>query len=138
LVQNKELGILLKMKTLQIIQSAYRCTVEEQDDPVIWFVQVVKNAGSDLDILLRGNAVNYTVMGQGASGVTFGEWKQTQPANLEHDLKMALDSGINIYLITEDAQMRGISSTKILSGVKTISRQELPQLFEQYAQIWHW
>ncbi len=47
------------MKALQILQSAYRCTVEEQDDPALWFVQVLKTAQGDVDIVLKNNAVNY-------------------------------------------------------------------------------
>ena len=45
-------------RTLQIVTSAYRCNVEEQDDPVLWIAQVMKGAGADLDVLLEGNAVN--------------------------------------------------------------------------------
>lgn len=126
------------MKALQIIQSAYRCTVEEQDDPVVWFAQVLQNNGGDIDILLKGNAVNYVIVGQDSSGLKFGKWQQTQPAKLDLDLTDCLQKGLDVYIIAEDAQDRGLPMNKIIQGVKSISRHQLPALFEQYEQVWHW
>ena len=136
MAQNKE--IFLTMKALQIIQSAYRCTVEEQDDPVVWFAQVLQNNGGEIDILLRGNAVNYVISGQDSTGLSFGSWKQTQSAKLDLDLTDCINNGLGVYIISEDAKDRAIPTDKIISGVKSISRSELPVLFEQYEQIWHW
>ena len=59
------------MKTLQIIRSAYRCTIEEQDDTAV---------------LLRGAAVNYAVTGQDASGLAFGGVAQTCPPRIDRDV----------------------------------------------------
>ncbi|MEA5535072.1 hypothetical protein [Crocosphaera sp. XPORK-15E] len=126
------------MKTLQIVQSAYRCTIEEQDDPAIWFIQVLKSIGGDVDILLRGNAVNYAVTGQVVEGLSFGEWKQTYPAKIDQDLQQALDNGIKVYALAEDITQRGIPEGKLLGGIEKLSRQELPSLFEKYEQVWHW
>ncbi len=126
------------MKVLQVIQSAYRCTLEEQDDPVLWFAQVLKVAGADIDILLRASAVNYIVSGQDASGLTFGQWKQTQPPQLDRDLLEAIEKGIKVYVLSEDVHERGIPEEKMLSGIKQVSRSELASLFDGYDQVWHW
>lgn len=126
------------MKALQILQSAYRCTVEEQDDPALWFVQVLKTNQGDVDIVLKNNAVNYAVVSQDASGLSFGNWKQSQPSQLNQDLQQAIDQGITIYAIAEDIKVRGISDEKLLPGIKKISRLEMSDLFNNYDQVWTW
>ena len=126
------------MKVLQVIQSAYRCTIEEQDDPVVWFIQVLESIGGDVDIVLRANAVNYAVKGQVVEWLSFGEWKQSFPAQLDKDLQQCLDKGVKVYAISEDISKRGIPEGKLLEGIEKISFQELPSLFDQYEQVWHW
>ena len=126
------------MKALQILQSAYRCTVEEQDDPALWFVQVLKTAQGDVDIVLKNNAVNYAVVSQDASGLSFGNWKQSQPSQLNQDLQQAIAQGITIYAIAEDIAVRGISDEKLLPGIQKISRLEMSNLFNNYDQVWTW
>ncbi len=126
------------MKALQILQSAYRCTVEEQDDPALWFVQVLKTAQGDVDIVLKNNAVNYAVVSQDASGLSFGNWKQSQPSQLNQDLQQAIAQGITIYAVAEDLTIRGISDEKLLPGIKKISRLEMSNLFNNYDQVWTW
>jgi sulfur relay (sulfurtransferase) DsrF/TusC family protein len=126
------------MKALQILQSGYRCTVEEQDDPVLWFIQVLKTAEGEVDIVLRGNAVNYAVVSQDASGLSFGTWKQTQPSKMDQDFQQAIDQGITVYAIAEDLAIRGIPESKLLTGIKQISRSEMANLFNNYDQVWTW
>ncbi|MFP4104353.1 hypothetical protein [Coleofasciculus sp.] len=126
------------MKALQIIESAYRCTIEEQDDPSVWISQAMKGAGADLDILLRGNAVNYAVSGQDASGLMFGDKPQTQPPKLDQDLQRAIEKGITVYIVADDVKARGIPEGKMINGVTQVAGQDLPGLFGNYDQIWHW
>lgn len=126
------------MKTLQIVSSAYRCNVEEQDDPVVWITQAMRGAGGDLHLLLEGAAVNYAVKGQDASGLSFGGKAQTQPPRIEEDLTRLLSKGAEVYLVQDDAAVRGLERTDLLEGVKGVSRAELPRFFGRFERIWRW
>ncbi len=125
-------------KILQIVESAYRGTIEEQDDTIVWLTHAMKGAGGDLDLVLRGNAVNYAVKGQDASGLQFGEWKQTQPPRIAEDVAKLTEKGIGVFVVEEDLRRLGIDIGDLVSGPKTISRSEIPKLFAKYDQIWHW
>ncbi len=126
------------MKTLQIVTSAYRCNIEEQDDPVVWISQAMRAAGADLHLLLEGGAVNYAVRGQDASGLSFGGKAQTQPPRIEEDLKRLLDKGAEVNVVQDDASVRGLERADLLEGVKGLSRAELPRFFERFERIWRW
>jgi sulfur relay (sulfurtransferase) DsrF/TusC family protein len=125
-------------KTLQIIDQAYRCTVEEQDDPVLWITHVLKGAGGDVSVLLRGNAVNYAVRGQDASGLSFGERKQTQPPRLDEDVAKLVGKGVDVFVVEDDAAERGLERSELIAGVKGVARAALPRLLAAYDQVWHW
>jgi len=90
-------------KTLNIIESAYRAVMEEQDDTILWLLAAMQSAGAEHTVVLRGNAVNYAVAGQGAPGLTIGGWKQTQAPRMDNDV---------IDLI-ERRKIRCSSSTRI-------------------------
>lgn len=126
------------MKVLQMISSAYRATFEEQDDTVLWLTQAMKNAGGELDVLLTGNAVNYAVRGQDASGLSFGGWKQTQPPRIEDDLARMTTKGIAVYALADDLVERGLSDAALVPGVRRIQRGDIARLMNGYDQVWRW
>ena len=126
------------LKVLSIVESAYRATIEEQDDTILWTSTALRGAGANVDVLLRGNAVNYGVKGQDASGLQFGERKQTNPPQLEDDLQRLMDLGAKVYVTTDDVAERGLERNDLIGGLEPISRSRMAKLYGDYDQIWHW
>lgn len=126
-------------KTLNIVESAYRAVMEEQDDTILWLLAAMQDAGGAHTVVLRGNAVNYSIAGQGVPGLTVGEWKQTQPPKMDRDVVDLIENRkIPVYVVEEDLAERGIESHQLVPGVKLLSRNALPALFADYEIISHW
>jgi hypothetical protein len=106
------------MQVLQIIDNAYRATIEEQDDTVLWFTQVLRDSGAETAVLLRGGAVNYAVAKQDAAGLAFGEWHRTQPPNIAAALERLLSTGVLVYVDEDDLADRGVGEGECLAGVR--------------------
>ncbi len=126
------------MKALNIVETAYRGTIEEQDDTIVWLTHAMKGAGADLSLLLRGNAVNYAVTNQDASGLTFGAQTQTRPPELAEDIAKLLPKGVDVYIVEEDLAQRGIRPNELIAGLKPVAQGQLAKLFESFDQVWHW
>lgn len=126
------------MKALQIIETAYRGTLEEQDDTIIWLSHSMRDAGAELSVLLIGNAVNYTLNGQDASGLRFGGWSQTNAPRIAEDIEKLLNKGVDIYVVGEDLGRRGLSDVPKLAGIKIIGRDRIADLLECHDYVWHW
>ena len=125
-------------KILHIVESAYRATCEEQDDTVIWFTHAMKGAGAEVSVVLRGNAVNYALEGQDASGLAFGAKKQTQPPTLDADVAKLAGKGVEIFFVAEDAAERGLDPQGFVAGPKSIARRELAALLGRHDLVFHW
>ena len=126
------------MKTLSIIESAYRATIEEQDDTIVWLHGAMRGAGADIALLLRGNAVSYLVAKQDAAGLAFGEWRQTQPPTLAKDLAALAAKGVEICYVAEDLAERGIATSEIVAGVQPLPRAAVADLVGRYGRVWYW
>ncbi len=125
-------------KILNVIETAYRAKLKEQDDPIVWITHALKGQGADINVLLRGNAVNYAVKGQDASGLSFGAKKQTQPPRLDNDVSALIGKGIEVYVVEDDVSERGLERTDLIDGLKTVSRSGLAGLVAAHDHIWHW
>lgn len=126
------------MKVLNIVETAYRATLEEQDDTIVWLTHAMRGAGADLALLLRGNAVNYATKGQDASGLAIGGEPQTQPPDLASDIAALVPKGVEVYVVEEDLAERGIEPADVSDGLKTIARGGVARLVGDFDQVWHW
>jgi hypothetical protein len=126
------------MKALQIISTAYRATLEEQDDTIVWLAYTMKGIGADLDVVLSGNAVNYGLKNQDASGLSFGSKKQTNPPDLAHDLTRLIEKGVRVLYIEDDVKARGVDVSMFIPGLRPVKRNDLARLMSEYDQVWYW
>jgi hypothetical protein len=126
-------------KTLNILESAYRAVMEEQDDTIMWVLAAMQGAGAEHTVVLRGNAVNYAVAGQGAPGLTVGEWKQSQAPRMDRDLLDLIEKRkMTVFAIADDLAVRGIETGELVPGVKLMDAKALPALMAEHQLVSHW
>jgi sulfur transfer complex TusBCD TusB component (DsrH family) len=126
-------------KTLNIVESAYRAVMEEQDDTILWLLAAMQGAGAEHTVVLRGNAVNYAVAGQGAPGLTIGGWKQTQAPRMDNDvIDLIKKHKIPVFVIEEDLTARGIERDELVTEVELLSAKMLPRYMAEYELVSHW
>ena len=126
------------MRALNIVETAYRATLEEQDDTIIWLNHAMKGAGAELAVLLRGNAVNYAVRGQEVTPLSFGGRTQKHAPDIPGQLAGLVGKGVDVFVEQEALESRGLTATTLVDGLKPVARSDLPGLFEAYEQVWHW
>lgn len=126
------------MRVLHIIESAYRGTLEEQDDTIVWLSHCLRDVGAELTVLLKDNAVNYALLGEDGGGLRFGSWTQTQPPRIAAQLSSLIEKNVAVYAVAEHLAARGLNEAPRLRAVRLVPRAALPRLFEEHNQIWHW
>jgi hypothetical protein len=125
-------------KVCSIIDTAYRATLEEQDDTAVWFNHILRQSGADITLLLTGNAVNDAVRGQPPPPLRFGTASIDFPPRLDQDLAKAAQAGVKLVPLRDDAILRGIPSDALLPEVEQISCEQLVDFLDGFDLVWHW
>jgi sulfur transfer complex TusBCD TusB component (DsrH family) len=125
------------MKILNIVESAYRGTLEEQDDTVLWLTGALRKGGAEISVLLRGSAVNYAVP-QDCPPLVIGDTGVNHPARPDHDLRRLAEAGVRVYLLEDDLEVRGLSRDRTNGHVSFVRADDVAALLDEHDQVWHW
>jgi hypothetical protein len=98
----------------------------------------MKGAGASVDLLLCGNAVNYALKAQDATGLKFGETAQTRPPQIADDLEKLGAKGVALYAVAEALHERGIAEAQLIGGIARLPQGRIASLYAGYDQIWQW
>lgn len=128
----------MSKRILAVVTCAYRATLEEQDDPVLWVTRAMRGAGAPVDVLLTGNAVSYGVRAQDASGLHFGDWQQTQPPCPADDSAALIASGAAVHYAAADAHERGIEARELIDGLVAVQPGAVARLLSAYDVVLWW
>ena len=126
------------MKVLNIVETAYRATLEEQDDPVVWILHAMKGAGADHSVVLSGNAVNYAVMAQGVPPLMFGDKVQKHAPRIAEQVAGLVAKGVQVMVVRECLTARGIDEEELMDGLTLVKQGAVPKVMNGFDQVWHW
>ena len=131
------------MRILQVLDQAFRTTVEEQDETILWLIQSMLKKSlvdpeNEMDVLFSGNAVYYPYQKLRQPPLTIAGWQQSQPAEIHRDIENLKRSGVSVFVVYEDLWDRGLELLPVPVGIDVINRKELPDIYTRADQVWHW
>ena len=129
----------MPVKILNIVEMAYRATLEEQEDTVLCLAHLLATGGgAEMTVLVRGNAVNYLNRRQHADQLRSGERALGNVTRHADELQTLLLAGVAVYYVEEDASERGLEKGECVAGAKAVSRAGLARFVSGFERVFHW
>ena len=126
------------MKILSIVSTAFRATLEENDDAALWLSLALVKEGAELSLLFRGNAVIYTLQRRNPNVVEVPELDLKTAWLPQTQVQTALELGVACYSVREDMLARGMDPTGVSAGVVCIAEPDVADLVQEHDSLWHW
>ena len=126
------------MKILSIVSTAFRATLEENDDAALWLSLAVAKEGAELSLLFRGNAVIYTMQRRNPTVVEVPELALKTTWLPQTQIQTALGLGVACYSVREDMLARGIDPNSVSAGIVCIDEADVADLLQEHDSLWHW
>ena len=109
------------MRILNLVETAYRGTLEEQDDTVLWLSRALKNAGADLTVRAARQCRELRRRARACPPLAIGSAIIKHPARPNDDLAKLLAKGAKVYVIREDLAERGIGEDRCVAEAQPLA-----------------
>lgn len=126
------------MRILSIVSTAYRATIEEQDDAALWLLLAMVKEGGQISLLLRGNAVNYALRRRAANTVPVVDLGIVSDGLPQLEIQRALSMGVDCFCVAEDVVQRGLDASLLWPGIQILEQAAVPELVERFDAVWSW
>lgn len=131
------------MQILHVLDQAFRTTVEEQDETILWLIQSMQKPASqdpnnEMQLLLTDHAVFYALKANPHPPLQIAELTQTQPADINRDISNLIEQGVQVMVVYEDLWDRGLEDKATVAGVDIVNRHGLHEIYINAEHVWHW
>jgi hypothetical protein len=126
------------LRILSIVSTAYRATIEEQDDAALWLLLAMVKEGGQISLLLRGNAVNYALRRRAANTVPVVDLGIVSDGLPQLEIQRALSMGVDCFCVAEDVVQRGLDASLLWPGIQILEQAAVPELVERFDAVWSW
>lgn len=123
---------------LAIVERAFRGSLEEQYGHILWVATSLRKMKTEIDVILKGNAVLYAVKLQPRRHLDIGRLQIDQLPDYVQSITDMMASGMTLYVMQPDCYRLGIAIEELIPGVQSINTEEFVACLECYDLPWFW
>jgi hypothetical protein len=123
---------------LAIVERAFRGSLEEQYGHILWLATSLCKMKTEIDVILKGNAVLYAVKVQHRRHLDIGRLQIDQLPDYLQSITDMKASGMTLYVMLPDCHRLGIAIEELIPGVQPINEEGFVACLESYDLPWFW